>query len=77
MDLFETSTTVGPTGDIRVVGSPFRPGETVNVGVSSQRSTPANFEAEWSRVCAELRRQAPAVNDQEIQNEIQDLRRGK
>ena len=77
MELFETSTTVGPQGDIRVVGSPFRPGETVNVVIRSQQSTPADFEAEWARVCADLRRQATALSESDIQNEINEYRRGK
>ncbi len=77
MKSFGTWTTVGPQGEIRVVGAPFAPGDEVEVVVSAKRSNPAEFMAQWDRVCSELRRQAPILNDDEVQRELEDYRRDR
>jgi hypothetical protein len=79
MDAYETSTTVEPQGDIRLVGVPFAPGTEVEVTVSPKRKSSEGFAAAWQRVCHELRRlpQAGTITDDEIQAEIDDYRAGR
>lgn len=76
MKTYETSTTVEPQGDIRVVGVPFAPGTEVEVTISPKRKTAAEFAEAWQRVCGELRRlpQARAITDDDIQREINEYR---
>jgi hypothetical protein len=76
MNTYETSTTVEPQGDIRVVGVPFAPGTEVEVTISPKRKSAAEFAAAWQRVCDELRRlpQFQALADDEIQREINEYR---
>ncbi len=78
MKAYETSTTVEPQGDIRVVGVPFAPGTEVEVTISPKRKSATEFAEAWQRVCSELRRlpQAPTVTDNDIQQEIDDYRAG-
>jgi hypothetical protein len=51
MKSYETSTTVEPQGDVRVVGVPFAPGTEVEVTISAKRKGAA--EADVSREIAE------------------------
>jgi hypothetical protein len=78
MNAYETSATVEPQGDIRLVGVPFAPGTEVEVTVSPKRQSAAAFSDAWLRVCNELRRspQADAITDADIQKEIDDYRAG-
>ena len=79
MKSYETSTTVEPQGDVRVVGVPFAPGTEVEVTISPKRKTAAQFAEAWQRVTSELRRlpQASSITDDEIQKEIDDYRAGR
>ena len=79
MKSFETSTTVEPQGDIRVVGVPFAPGTEVEVTISPKRQSAAEFAEAWRRVSSELRRlpKARTITDDEIQQEIDDYRAGR
>jgi hypothetical protein len=79
MKAYETSVTVEPQGDIRVVGVPFPPGTEVEVTISPKRKTAAEFAEAWQRVASELRRlpQARTITDDEIEQEIDDYRAGR
>lgn len=79
MKSFETSTTVEPQGDIRVIGVPFAPGTEVEVTISPKRKSAAEFAEAWQRVCSELRRlpQARAMTDDDLQQDIDDYRAGR
>ena len=79
MKAYETSTTVEPQGDIRVVGVPFAPGTEVEVTISPKRESAAEFAETWQRVSSELRQLPPAgaITDDEIQHEIDDYRAGR
>jgi hypothetical protein len=79
MNAYETSATVEPQGDIRLVGVPFAPGTEVEVTVSPKRKSAAEFAEAWQRVCSDLRRlsQASSITDDEIQAEINDYRAGR
>jgi hypothetical protein len=79
MKAYETSTTVEPQGDIRVVGVPFAPGTEVEVTISPKRKNAAEFAEAWRRVSAELRQlpQASALTDDDIRREIDDHRAGR
>ena len=79
MKAFETSTTVQPHGDIRVVGVPFAPGTEVEVTISPKRKSAADFAEAWQRVTAELRQlsEADSISDADIQKEIDDFRAGR
>ncbi len=62
MKSFETSTTVGPQGDVRVLGTPFAPGDEVEVVVSPKRVSPVAFVEAWDRLwrnCDDRRRKSP------------------
>lgn len=76
MNSFETSTTVQPSGDVRVVGVPFAPGTEVEVMISPKRKGSAEFSQTWDRVCGEMRKlpQMVSISDDQIQNEIDDYR---
>jgi hypothetical protein len=76
MKAFETSTTVEPQGDVRVVGVPFAPGTEVEVTISPKRKTAAEFAEAWLRVSTQLRQlpQANGLSDDEIQQQIDDYR---
>jgi hypothetical protein len=78
VNAYETSTTVQPQGDIRLVGVPFAPGTGVEVTVSLKRKSADEFAAVWQRVCNELRRlpRAGTFSDDEIRAEIKDYRGG-
>ena len=79
MKAYETSTTVEPQGDIRVVGVPFAPGTAVEVTISPKRKSATEFAEAWRRVTSELRRlpQARTINDDQIQQEVDDYRAGR
>ncbi|MCI0334652.1 MAG: hypothetical protein L0228_15660 [Planctomycetes bacterium] len=79
MNAYETSATVEPHGDIRLVGVPFAPGTEVEVTVSPKRKSAEEFSAAWQRVCNEMRRLplAGTITDDEIQSEIDDYRAGR
>jgi hypothetical protein len=79
MKAFETSTTVQPQGDVRVVGVPFAPGTEVEVTISPKRVSAAKFLEAWQRVTSELRGLpgASAISDTDIQQEIDDIRAGR
>ena len=79
MKSYETSTTVEPQGDVRVVGVPFAPGTEVEVTISAKRKTAGEFAEAWRRVTSELRRlpQSGSIADDEIQKEIDDYRAGR
>jgi hypothetical protein len=79
MSTFETSTTVQPLGDVRVVGVPFAPGTEVEVTISPKRNSAAEFGQAWERVCRELRSQPQmeSLTDEQIQTEIDDFRAGR
>jgi hypothetical protein len=79
MNTYETSTTVEPQGDIRVVGVPFAPGTEVEVTINPKRKSADEFLGAWQRVCDELRAlpQAGSVTDDDIQKEIIDYRAGR
>jgi hypothetical protein len=79
MKAFETSTTVQPQGDVRVVGVPFAPGTEVEVTISPKRVSAAKFLEAWQRVTAEIRGlpEAGTVSDADIQQEIDDFRAGR
>jgi hypothetical protein len=79
MNAYETSATVEPQGDIRLVGVPFAPGTEVEVTVSPKRMSAEEFAATWQRVCSDLRSlpQAGTITDDEIQAEINDYRAGR
>ena len=79
MKAYETSTTVEPQGDIRVVGVPFAPGTEVEVTISPKRESAAEFAEAWQRICNDLRRlpQAGTLSDDDIQQEIDDYRAGR
>jgi hypothetical protein len=79
MKAFETSTTVQPQGDIRIVGVPFAPGTEVEVTINQKRRSAAEFAEAWRHVTAELRKPggADAISDDEIQKEINDFRAGR
>jgi len=76
MKAFETSATVEPQSDIRVVGVPFAPGTEVEVTISPKRKNSAEFAEAWQRVSTELRRlpQAGTISDGDIQQEIDGCR---
>jgi hypothetical protein len=76
MKTFETSVTVQPQGDVRVVGVPFAPGTEVEVTISAKRKSAAEFAEAWKRVTAELRQlpAAESISEQDIQKEIDELR---
>ena len=76
MKAFETSTTVQPQGDVRVVGVPFAPGTEVEVTISPKRKSADDFAAAWQRVTAELRQLpgADSISDEDIQQEIDHFR---
>jgi hypothetical protein len=79
MNAFETSATVQPPGDVRVVGVPFAPGTEVEVTINPKRRSAQDFVEAWDRVCRELRA-APnvsTISDEEIQREIDDYRAGR
>ena len=77
MKAFETSTTVQPQGDIRIVGVPFAPGTEVEVTINPKRKSVAEFAEAWQCVTNELRKQGDvgAISNEEIQKEINDFRR--
>ena len=79
MKTYETSTTVEPQGDIRVIGVPFAPGTEVEVTISAKRKSAAEFAEAWQRVCKEFRQlpQASTITDDDIQQEIDDYRAGR
>jgi hypothetical protein len=79
MKAFETSATVQPQGDVRVVGVPFAPGTEVEVTISPKRVSAARFLEAWQRVTAEFRGlpEASTVSDADIQKEIDDFRAGR
>jgi hypothetical protein len=79
MKAYETSTTVEPQGDIRVIGVPFAPGTEVEVTISPKRQSAAEFAEAWQRVSTELRRQpqAATMTDDDLQQEIDDYRAGR
>jgi hypothetical protein len=79
MKAFETSATVEPQGDVRVVGVPFAPGTEVQVTISPKCKSADEFIETWERVCGELRRrqQVQAVSDDDIQKEIKEYRAGR
>jgi hypothetical protein len=79
MNNYETSTTVQPQGDIRIVGVPFAPGTEVEVTIIPKRKSAAEFATAWQRVCDELRRlpQAQTLSDDELQQEINEYRAGR
>jgi hypothetical protein len=79
MKTYETSATVEPQGDIRVVGVPFAPGTEVEVTISPKRKSAAEFAEAWQRVATHLRQlpQAGAISDDDIQQEIDDYRAGR
>jgi hypothetical protein len=79
MDAFETSTTVQPLGDVRVVGVPFAPGTEVEVLISSKRKSAADFGEAWERICREIRSQPQieSLSDEQIQTEIDEFRAGR
>jgi hypothetical protein len=79
MKAFETSATVQPQGDVRVVGVPFAPGTEVEVTISPKRVSAAKFSEAWHRVTAELRRLpgAGTISEADLQNEIDDFRAGR
>ena len=79
MKAFETSATVQPQGDVRVVGVPFAPGTEVEVTISPRRKTAAEFVETWQRVTSDLRKlpQKGEISDGEIQQEIDDYRAGR
>lgn len=76
MKAFETSTTVEPEGDVRVVGVPFAPGTEVEVTISLRRKSAEEFAETWRRVTAEFRKlpQGREISDEEMQQEIDDYR---
>jgi hypothetical protein len=79
MKAYETSTTVEPQGDIRLVGVPFAPGTEVEVMISPKRKGADEFAEAWQRVTTGLRQlpQAGAISDDKIQQEIDDYRAGR
>ena len=79
MKSYETSTTVEPQGDVRVVGVPFAPGTEVEVTISPKRASAAEFAQAWQRLVGRLRRspQAATLTDDDIQQEINEHRAGR
>ncbi len=79
MKAYETSTTVEMAGQVRVAGVPFEPGTEVDVLISPKRKNVAEFMEAWQRVCGELRQQpqSSSISDNDIQQEIDDYRRGR
>lgn len=79
MSAFETSTTVQPLGDVRVVGVPFAPGTEVEVVISPKRKSAAEFTEAWERICREVRSQPQidSLTDEQIQTEVDDFRAGR
>lgn len=79
MKSFETSTTVQPQGDIRVIGVPFAPGTEVEVTISPKRRSAAEFAEAWRQVTNELRQlpQAASLSVSDIQQEINAFRNGQ
>jgi hypothetical protein len=79
MKAFETSATVQPQGDVRVVGVPFAPGTEVEVMISPKRKSADEFSETWQRVTAQLRQLpgAESISDSDIQKEIGDFRSGR
>ena len=79
MKAYETSTTVGDQGQVRVNGVPFAPGTEVEVTISPKRRPADEFAAAWRRVCADLR-DRPGINDltdEDIRQEIERYRTGR
>ena len=76
MQAYETSATVEKEGQVRVVGVPFPPGTPVEVTISPQRRSPAEFVAAWRHFCEDLRRRPDVaeLGENEIQQEIKDYR---
>lgn len=75
METYETSATVEAQGQVRVSGVPFAPGTQVEVTISPQRRSAAEFAAAWQMLCQNLRSQPAAqLSDAEIEQEIDDFR---
>ena len=78
METFETSATVEGQGQVRVSGVPFAPGTKVEVSISPQRRSPADFAAAWQALCHNLRNQPTSqLTEAEISQEIDDFRAGR
>jgi hypothetical protein len=79
MNIYATSKTVEPQGDIRVVGVPLAPATDVEVTISPKHKSAEEFIAAWERVCDEFRAQPQAATliDNEIQKEIDHYRAGR
>jgi hypothetical protein len=78
MESYETSATVEGEGQVRVTGVPFKPGTQVEVTISPQRRSAADFAAAWRTLCQHLRSQPAApLSDAEIEREISDFRAGR
>ena len=54
MQAYETSATVEKEGQVRIVGVPFTPGTPVEVTISPQQRSPAEFAAAWQQLCTAL-----------------------
>ena len=76
MKTFETTTVVGPTGEVRVGGVPFSAGTEVDVVVSPKRVSGDEFRRNWEAVCTRLRKEPSVtpVSDAEIDAEIAEHR---
>ena len=75
MKTYETTTTVEDRGQVHLSGVPFEPGTEVDITISPRRRSAEEFTAAWTRICAELRRQAPShLTDDDIREEIDRYR---
>ncbi|MFL5241285.1 MAG: hypothetical protein ACJ8FY_04195 [Gemmataceae bacterium] len=79
MKTFETTTTVEPTGQVRVASVPFQPGTQVRGIVAPERASAEEFARAWAAWCSEIRNRPNAreITHEEIQKEIDDYRAGR
>lgn len=79
MKAFETTTTVEPTGQVRIAAVPFQPGTQVRVIVAPQRASGEEFARAWAEWCRAVRNASNAceISDEVVQNEIADFRAGR
>jgi hypothetical protein len=79
MKTFETTTTIEPTGQLRLNSVPFQPGTQVRVIVAPKRASGEEFARAWDEWCREIRNRPDAnkISDDDIQKEIDDYRAGR
>ena len=75
MKIYETTSTVEDRGQVHLSGVPFEPGTEVDITISPKRRSAEEFTTAWTRICAELRRQAPSgITDEDIRDEVDRYR---